>query len=71
MSKFSQLRCQWAYWKALQSEEPAGAVLRPGVEVLAGGGDAGVAEGGLDEVNRRHSVEGMTGVGVPPMPHAA
>ena len=35
------------------------------MEIAPGGGDGGVAEGGLDEVDRRTAIERMRGVGVP------
>ena len=40
-------------------------VIRPGVSVAAGGSEALVAEGLLDEVGRGAAVEGVRGVGVP------
>ena len=40
-------------------------VIRPGVGVAAGGGEALVAEGLLDEVGRGAAVEGVRGVGMP------
>ena len=46
----------------------AGAVARFGVKVAARGGNGGVAESGLDEVDGRAAVEGVTGVSVAHVP---
>ena len=48
-----------------ESEKAARAVLGAGVEIFAGGGDGGVAEGGLHQMNRGAAVEGMGTVRVP------
>jgi hypothetical protein len=48
----------------LQRQETARAVVGPGMQVASGGGDAGMSEGGLHQVNGRPTVEGMRGVGV-------
>ena len=40
------------------------AVVGSDVEVSAGGGDGGTAEGGLDEVDGGAVIEGVRGVGV-------
>jgi hypothetical protein len=52
---------------ALQREESAGAIVGPGmkVKVASGGGDAGMSESGLHQVNGGAAVEGMGGVRVP------
>ncbi len=50
---------------SLQREETAGTVVRPGMQVAAGGRDAGMAESGLHQMNGRAAVEGMGGVRVP------
>ena len=42
----------------------AGAIARFGVKVAAGGGNGGVAESGLDEVDGRAAVQSVTGMGV-------
>ena len=47
-----------------QWEEAAGAVVGAGVKVAASGGDAGVPEGGLHQMNGRPAVEGMGSMGV-------
>ena len=49
---------------SLVGQVEPGAFRRPGVEVAAGGGDRGVAEGGLHQVDGGVAVEGVAGVGV-------
>ncbi len=49
----------------LQGEKTTGAVLRPGMQVAAGGGNAGMSERRLHQVNGGAAVEGMGGVRVP------
>lgn len=44
---------------------PGAAVVRPGVQVAAGGGDAGVAERRLHQADRRPVVERVRSMGVP------
>ena len=46
-------------------EEAAGAVVGAGVEVAAGGGDAGMSEGSLHQMNRRTAVKSMGSVCMP------
>jgi hypothetical protein len=47
-----------------EGQKSAGAFVGAGVEVAAGGGYSGVAEGSLDEVEGRAAVEGVGGMGV-------
>ena len=50
---------------ALQREEATGTVVGTGVQVAPGGGDAGMSQRGLHQVNGRPAVEGMGGMRVP------
>ena len=43
----------------LQGEKPAGAVVRAGMQITPGGGDARVSESGLHQVNGRAAVESV------------
>ena len=45
-------------------EKSSRAVFGAGMEVAAGGGDGGVAEGGLHQMNRRAAVQSVAGVSV-------
>lgn len=48
--------------KSSDRQKPAGALLRPGVQVAACDRDRCVAEGGLDQMDGGAAVEGMGGV---------
>jgi hypothetical protein len=51
-------------WPWSQRQKSAGTIAGTGMQVPPGGGDAGVPEGGLHQVNGRAAVEGMRSVGV-------
>ena len=47
---------------ALDRQKTAGALVRPGMQVTPSGGNTGMSEGGLHQVNGRAVVEGVGGV---------
>ena len=55
----------YSYPIALQREEAAGTLIRPRMEIAAGGRDAGVAQGRLDQMNRRPTIERVRSVRMP------
>src|ERR1017187_341036 len=56
-SEDSEIESACSVRGVLHRQEPGGAVIGSGVEVPAGGGDAGMAEGGLYQVDRGAVVE--------------